>query len=121
AAVGADHTQRRQDLAGQETIIDRKSGATPLADDAPHILVVDDDRRIRELLKRYLSDNGFRVTVAEHAAEARARLEGLSFDLVVLDVMMPGENGLDLTRDLRKTSAVPILMLTARGEASDRI
>jgi two-component system phosphate regulon response regulator OmpR len=108
-------------LAGQETIIDRKSGATPLADDAPHILVVDDDRRIRELLKRYLSDNGFRVTVAEHAAEARARLEGLSFDLVVLDVMMPGESGLDFAQSLRAVSSVPILMLTARGEASDRI
>lgn len=91
------------------------------ADDAPHILVVDDDRRIRELLKRYLTDNGYRVTAAENAAEARARLAGLSFDLLVLDVMMPGESGLDLTRDLRRNSTVPILMLTARGEASDRI
>ncbi|MDZ4366541.1 MAG: response regulator [Afipia sp.] len=91
------------------------------SDDAPHILVVDDDRRIRELLKRYLSDNGYRVTAAENAAEARARLAGLSFDLLVLDIMMPGESGLDLTRDLRRNSTVPILMLTARGEASDRI
>lgn len=91
------------------------------ADDAPHILIVDDDRRIRELLKRYLSDSGYRITTAEHAAEARARLQGMSFDLLVLDVMMPGESGLDLTRDLRRTSNVPILMLTARGEASDRI
>ena len=106
--------------ANESMTAETENGAT-LADDAPHILVVDDDRRIRELLKRYLSDNGFRVTTAEHAAEARARLQGLSFDLIVLDVMMPGENGLDLTRDLRKTSAVPILMLTARGEASDRI
>lgn len=94
---------------------------TPVADDAPHILVVDDDRRIRELLKRYLSDNGFRVSTAEHAAEARARLEGLTFDLIVLDVMMPGENGFDFARALRRTSTVPILMLTARGEADDRI
>lgn len=93
----------------------------PVADDAPHILVVDDDRRIRELLKRYLSDNGFRVTTAEHAAEARARLEGLAFDLIVLDVMMPGESGFDLAQSLRRTSPVPILMLTARGEAGDRI
>ncbi|MBX3488775.1 MAG: response regulator [Parvibaculum sp.] len=85
------------------------------------MLVVDDDRRIRELLKRYLADNGFRVTTAENAAEARTRLAGLSFDLLVLDVMMPGESGLDLTRDLRRTSTVPILMLTARGEAGDRI
>lgn len=97
------------------------NGKAPPADDAPHILVVDDDRRIRELLKRYLSDHGFRVTTAEHAAEARARLEGMSFDLLVLDVMMPGESGLDLTRDLRTRSTVPILMLTARGDASDRI
>jgi len=108
-------------LTANETMTTETENASAPADDAPHILVVDDDRRIRELLKRYLSDNGFRVTTAEHAAEARARLEGLSFDLIVLDVMMPGESGLDLTRDLRRTSAVPILMLTARGEASDRI
>ncbi len=101
-----------------ETKADDKPGP---ADDAPHILVVDDDRRIRELLKRYLADNGFRVTTAENAAEARTRLAGLSFDLLVLDVMMPGESGLDLTRDLRRTSTVPILMLTARGEEGDRI
>lgn len=100
---------------------DRTADKPMPADDAPHILVVDDDRRIRELLKRYLTDNGYRVTAAENAAEARARLAGLSFDLLVLDVMMPGESGLDLTRDLRRNSTVPILMLTARGEASDRI
>lgn len=100
---------------------DRQAAKPPLPDDAPHILIVDDDRRIRELLQRYLSDSGYRVTTAEHAAEARARLEGISFDLLVLDVMMPGESGLDLTRDLRRTSNIPILMLTARGEASDRI
>ena len=99
----------------------KESGKTPPAEDAPHILIVDDDRRIRELLKRYLSDNGYRVTAAEHAAEAKARLEGMTFDLIVMDVMMPGESGLDLTRDIRLTSSVPILMLTARGEASDRI
>lgn len=93
----------------------------PVADDAPHILVVDDDRRIRELLKRYLAEHGFRVTTAEHAAEARARLEGLAFDLIVLDVMMPGENGFDFAQSLRTSSAVPILMLTARGETGDRI
>lgn len=93
----------------------------PISDDAPHILVVDDDRRIRELLKRYLSDNGYRVTIAESAAEARARLAGLAFDLLVLDVMMPGETGFELTTSLRRSSNVPILMLTARGEAGDRI
>ncbi len=90
-------------------------------DDAPHVLIVDDDRRIRELLKRFLSENGYRVTVAEHAGEARARLEGLAFDLIVLDVMMPGENGFDFATSVRRTSNVPILMLTARGDASDRI
>ena len=67
-----------------------------------HILIVDDDRRIRQLLKKYLTDNGYRVTTAETAAEARQRLEGLAFDLIVLDVMMPGESGLDLTSALRR-------------------
>lgn len=90
-------------------------------DAAPHILVVDDDRRIRELLQRYLVDNGYRVSVAENAAAARARLEGLAFDLLVLDVMMPGETGLELTRSLRRISNVPILMLTARTEIDHRI
>lgn len=105
--------------AEQETALE--TARAPVADDAPHILVVDDDRRIRELLKRYLAENGFRVTTAEHAAEARARLEGLAFDLIVLDVMMPGESGFDFAQSLRTTSTVPILMLTARGEANDRI
>ena len=94
---------------------------TPPSDDAAHILVVDDDRRIRELLRRYLTENGYRITVAEHAADARSKLQGLSFDLIVLDVMMPGENGFDFATNLRQSSTVPILMLTARGEASDRI
>lgn len=93
----------------------------PPADDAPHILVVDDDRRIRELIKRYLSENGYRISTAENAAEARARLAGLTFDLLVVDVMMPGESGLELTTALRRQSNIPILMLTARTETSDRI
>lgn len=92
-----------------------------MTDEQPHILVVDDDTRLRELLRRYLSSNGFLVTAAKDAADARARLEGLAFDLIVLDIMMPGENGLDLTASLRHTSDVPILLLTARGEADDRI
>ena len=87
----------------------------------PHILVVDDDRRLRELLRKYLSDSGYLVTTAEDAAAARARLESLAFDLLVLDVMMPGESGLELTESLRRTSQVPILLLTAMGEADDRI
>ena len=87
----------------------------------PHILVVDDDRRLRDLLRKYLADNGFRVTTAENAAAARARLAGLAFDMIVLDVMMPGESGLELTESLRRDSGVPILLLTAMGDADDRI
>lgn len=91
-------------------------------DDFRHILVVDDDRRLRDLLHRYLSDNGFVVTAARDAAEARRLQEGLAFDLIVLDVMMPGESGLDLARSLRRMrNDVPILMLTAMGEPADRI
>ncbi|MBX6322069.1 MAG: response regulator transcription factor [Rhodospirillaceae bacterium] len=89
--------------------------------DLPHLLVVDDDARLRELLRRYLSDQGFRVTVAADAAEARARLEAFAFDLIVLDIMLPGENGYDLTAALRRHSRVPILLLSALGEAEDRI
>ena len=87
----------------------------------PHLLVVDDDLRIRELLHRYLAGSGFRVTTAGDAAEARAKLANMQFDLVVLDVMMPGENGLDLTKALRRTGRTPILLLTAMGEPEDRI
>lgn len=89
--------------------------------DLPHVLVVDDDSRLRSLLHRYLSENGFRVTGAADADEARRRLGGLAFDLIVLDVMMPGETGLELTTDLRRTERVPILLLTAMGEPEDRI
>ncbi len=92
-----------------------------LPDDAPHLLVVDDDRRIRDLLSRYLSAEGYRVTTADNAAEARAKLAGLSFDLLILDVMMPGENGFDLVKSIRTTSSVPILMLSARAEKENRI
>ena len=87
----------------------------------PHILVVDDDKRLRDLLARFLTEQGYRVTTAGDAGDARAKLAGITFDLLVLDVMMPGENGLDLARSLRETSLVPILMLTAMGEATDRI
>ena len=98
--------------------------ATPVAnpaDDAPHLLVVDDDRRIRALLSRFLLAEGYRVTTAETAREARAKLEGLHFDLLILDVMMPGESGFDLAKAIRGTSNVPILMLTARDAAESRI
>lgn len=93
----------------------------PLPDNAPHILVVDDDQRISRLLGRYLVENGFRVTVANDAEMARAHMRGLAFDLVILDVMMPGEDGLSLARSLKGISDIPICMLTARAEASDRI
>lgn len=90
-------------------------------DDA-HILVVDDDRRLRELLRKYLSDNGYLVTVAADAAEARSHMAGLAFDLLILDVMMPGEDGMALTRSLRADgNRMPVLLLTARGEVDDRI
>lgn len=92
-----------------------------LPDDAPHLLIVDDDRRIRTLLSRYLIGEGYRVTTAENVADARAKLSGLSFDLLILDVMMPGETGFDLVRAIRATSSVPVLMLTARTETEDRI
>ena len=91
------------------------------ADDAPHLLVVDEDRRIRALLSRFLAAEGYRVSTAETAADARAKLEGLKFDLLILDVMMPGENGFDFARSIRAGSAVPILMLTARDEKESRI
>ncbi len=97
------------------------ASASAVPDDAPHILVIDDDQRIRDLLARFLFESGYRVTTAEDAAVARASLRGLSFDLLILDIMMPGETGLSLARDLRLTSQVPILMLTARTEADDRI
>jgi two-component system phosphate regulon response regulator OmpR len=90
-------------------------------DDAFHLLVVDDDTRIRNLLRQFLSENGFRVTVAGTAAEARRKLAGLDFDLLVLDVMMPGETGVDLTKSLRAERDVPILMLTALSETDNRI
>jgi two-component system phosphate regulon response regulator OmpR len=86
-----------------------------------HLLVVDDDERIRDLLKKFLMRNGFLVTSARDAAQARRLLSGLDFDLIVLDVMMPGEDGLSLTRSLRETRSTPILLLTARGETGNRI
>jgi len=83
--------------------------------------VVDDDTRLRELLKSFLARNGFRVSTAGNAAAAHQQLEALDFDLIVLDVMMPGQTGLEFAGELRKTSTVPILMLTAMGDAKDRI
>ena len=92
-----------------------------MTDSEPHLLVVDDDARLRELLRRYLADQGFRITTAADAAEARAKLASFAFDLLVLDVMMPGEDGLALTRSVRIDSRIPILLLTAMAEPEDRI
>jgi len=92
-----------------------------LADDAAHILIVDDDHRIRSLLGRYLLEHGYRTTTAKDVADARSTMRGLEFDLVVLDIMMPGESGLDLAKELKTKSDLPILMLTARASADDRI
>ena len=91
-----------------------------IADDA-HLLIVDDDERIRGLLRKFLMRNGFLVSAAKDAAHARRILSGLEFDLIVLDVMMPGEDGVSLCRDLRKTISTPILLLTAKAETDDRI
>ena len=87
----------------------------------PHVLIVDDDLEIRRLVGRFLGENGFRTTAVAGAAEADTALLGAQFDLVVLDLMMPGEDGLAYARRLRQRSALPILMLTARGEDTDRI
>ena len=92
-----------------------------MSPDAPHLLVVDDDERIRGLLQRFLQKSGFLVTVAREAGHARRILSGLDFDLMVLDVMMPGEDGVSLARSIREERTTPILLLTAKAEAGDRI
>ncbi len=92
-----------------------------MSEEEPHLLIVDDDARLRGLLSRYLVERGFRVTTAADAAEARGRMESFSFDLVVLDVMMPGESGFELTQAIRRKSRLPILLLTAMAETEDRI
>lgn len=86
-----------------------------------HLLVVDDDERIRGLLQKFLMRNGYLVSTARDAAQARRLMAGLEFDMIVLDVMMPGEDGITLTRELRRKLHVPILLLTARGESQNRI
>jgi len=90
-------------------------------DEKPHVLVVDDDDRLRTLLAKYLGDNGFMVTAAADAGEARRWMGSLAFDLIVLDLMMPGESGLDFAEKLRRVDDIPILMLTAMSESEDRI
>ncbi|VEJ45675.1 Transcriptional regulatory protein OmpR [Bartonella vinsonii] len=92
-----------------------------LCDDAPHLLVIDDDTRIRNLLFQFLIKNGFRVSVSANTNEARRLLASLDFDLLIVDVMMLGKNGIDLTHSLRQTKDVPIFMLTALSEIDNRI
>ena len=89
--------------------------------DSAHILVVDDDERLRRLLSRYLTENGYMVSTAADAMEARSQLQSMEFDLIVLDVMMPGESGIELTKGLREGNDVPILLLTAMSDTADRI
>jgi two-component system, OmpR family, phosphate regulon response regulator OmpR len=86
-----------------------------------HILIVDDDDRIRSLLKDYLDNNGYIVSTAENAEQAKNKLKYLKFDIIILDVMMPGQNGYDLTKEIRKKMKVPIILLTAKGEVENRI
>ena len=86
-----------------------------------HILVVDDDDRIRELVKQYLEENHFLVTTANNALDAKKKLEIIKFDILILDIMMPGESGLSLTKDIKKNNPTPIILLTAKGEVRDRI
>lgn len=97
------------------------SAGTMLEDDAPHLLVVDDDNRIRSLLSRFLTEKGYRVTLAENAEAARNYLQNFHFDLMILDVMMPGESGVELTESLRESNDIAILMLTARADTEHRI
>ena len=86
-----------------------------------HILVVDDDDRIRSLIKDYLLDNNYIVSTAENAEQAKLKLKCLKFDIIILDVMMPGQNGYELTKEIKQKNKVPIILLTAKGEASERI
>ena len=86
-----------------------------------HILAVDDDDRIRELVKEYLIENNFLVTTAKDAADAKKKLEIVKFDILILDIMMPGEDGLSLTKEIKKNNPIPIILLTAKGETRDRI
>ncbi|MGY3406777.1 DNA-binding response OmpR family regulator/DNA-binding PadR family transcriptional regulator [Bradyrhizobium sp. GM5.1] len=135
ALPARDDRPRRSGQGARDDLCHRQSGqgvTVPLAatlarpparpaDDAPHLLLVDDDRRIRDLLSRFLAGEGYRVSTAASASDARSKLLGLHFDLLILDVMMPGETGFDLARFIRTSSSVPIVMLTARHEAEARI
>ena len=92
-----------------------------MEDNKKHILIVDDDDRIRTLLKNYLADNNYIISTAENAVQAKKKIENLKFDIIILDVMMPGQNGYDLTKEIKKTIKIPIILLTAKGEVENRI
>ena len=92
-----------------------------MVNDKSHILVVDDDDRIRSLLKEYLSDNNYIVSSAENADQAKIKLEYFKFDIIILDVMMPGQSGYELTKEIKKKFKVPVILLTAKGEVENRI
>ena len=92
-----------------------------MSKDIFHIMVVDDDDRIRELVKQYLEENNFLVTSAKNASDAKKKLEIIKFDILILDIMMPGESGLSLTKEVKKNNPTPIILLTAKGETQDRI
>jgi two-component system phosphate regulon response regulator OmpR len=113
--------ERLMSTESQSQTATNGSAAPSVPDDAAHLLVVDDDNRIRTLLHRFLSTNGYRVTMADSAEAASRQLNGMAFDLIILDVMMPGQSGLSFAAQLRETSEVPILMLTARAETDHRI
>jgi two-component system phosphate regulon response regulator OmpR len=105
--------------------VNARANGQPAEGEAAHLLIVDDDSRIRALLARYLTMQGYRVTTAASSADAKSRMQSLAFDLLVLDVMMPGGSGISLARDVRRRGeagrGVPIIFLTARGEVEDRI
>ena len=92
-----------------------------MVDNPIHILIVDDDDRIRDLLKDYLSSNQYIISTAENAEQAKKKLDYLKFDILILDVMMPGQNGYDLTKEIKKKINIPIILLTAKGEVENRI
>ena len=92
-----------------------------MSKDIFHIMVVDDDDRIRELVKQYLEENNFLVTSAKNASDAKKKLEIIKFDILILDIMMPGESGLSLTKEVKRNNPTPIILLTAKGETRDRI
>ncbi|MDX2287879.1 MAG: response regulator transcription factor [Hyphomicrobiaceae bacterium] len=99
----------------------KPAGESSLPDDAPHVLIVDDDQRIRDLLARYLFDHGFRVTPAGDTLAAKAAMRGLSFDVVLLDWMMPGQSGIEFAREIKAELNLPVCMLTARSDPEQRI